>query len=316
MINFKPFEEQKPWDPKEIHTYGDAVRFAYSVFNFFNGKVNPHFPAHAMILSDSAPRIMLLGQAIGDIVVLYSHHIMYYTKIVLKENKPDKLKGILVSAIIHELLHMEQDLQWYYNKYKGFKNADKRIEDACHAMTTKYVSDWCGYDIWHLDYVNIITGEFPNIDYDEYDKTKMDMLLSKIDKIFKRVSDPTAKALWILDRCIFQDDKSLVNMNEWLDDKHDSLRAIYAKIFINGVSIKENYILYNSIWGTKDVIMDIARTIFLIGISNLGMTQETKIGKYMSGSYALDIYITLNSPNSYMNIVDRVKIDGTITPYI
>lgn len=316
MINFKQFEEQPIFDPEEIHAYGDAVRFAYSVFNFFNGKVNPHFPAHAMILSDSIPRITLLGQAIGDVVILYSHHIMYYTKIYMKENKPDKLKGTLVSTIIHELLHMEQDLQWYYNKYKGYENADKRIEDSCHAMTTKYISEWCGYDIWHLDYVNIITGEFPNIDYDEYDKNKMDMLLSNVDKIFKRVLDPTAKALWILDNCIFKDNKSVTNMNEWLDDGHDTLRAIYAKIIINGVSIKENYILYNSVWGTKDVIMDIARTLFLIGISNPGMTQETKIGKYGSGSYALDIYITPNNPNSYINIVDRVEINSIITPYI
>ena len=240
MINFKPFEEPSIFDPEEIHTYGDAVRFAYSVFNFFNGKVNPHFPAYAMVVSNDI-QYDRLAVAIGDVVVLYAHHIIYEIDRHEKDDRSDKLKGNILMTIIHEL-------------YK--KSADIKIEEACYVMANNYICDLSMYGLLEIDYSHMTTAKIPCIDFFfDYDDERISEAVSNVDKIFKRVSNPSLKALWVLDNSVPKRGKTFANVNEWADEPSEYLNSIYARVLINGVPIKENYIFYNGIWGSKEDIM-------------------------------------------------------------
>jgi hypothetical protein len=62
VITTQPYQFYWPWVPEEIHTYADAVRFAENMFYYFNGKVNPNFPAKGITFGINYTSDSVLGR--------------------------------------------------------------------------------------------------------------------------------------------------------------------------------------------------------------------------------------------------------------
>ena len=274
MITTQPYQFYWPWVPEEIHTYADAVRFAENMFYYFNGKVNPNFPAKGITFGINYTSDSVLGKNVVDMVVIYPHNIMKHVASVNNPNIDSEakvsqlLKGTILYVVIHELLHMEQDFDAYYKRYK---NPIPRIEMACHVMTIKYIDYLYDSQCYHLDIpIEYFEAFTPSLDnFFPYGKKRLDQNMERGESLFFS-ANPVEKAIYFWDLLLdghfdtFSPTgsiKDLVNV----DEDNEPIGTIVARFFIDREEIvKDMYIKYAGKWLSPDIILNIPRTIVLL----------------------------------------------------
>jgi hypothetical protein len=214
---------------------------------------------------------------------------------------------------------MEQDMSIYYKKYK---NANKKIEEACHLMTCKYISYLYDHMSYALDidpvYMEVYTPSVTSfVDLKPAEEKKK---LENIDSIFYTISHPLDKALYYWDDLLgsgIGDYLEIPNFsitNMAMPDKDGQLvpiDTIIARFFIGpDKEIKSMYIKYAGKWCDLDSLLNIPRTIILIQDNHScdDYSLFTRVGFIpdMPNSCSIDIRLDPKKDGSVLNVVSRL----------
>ena len=335
MIFEQPFQPI-PWVPKEIHTYADVVRFSQEMFMYFNGRVNPHFPARDIMMGHTKKHTVQ-GRNVGDVVVVYPHNILRFADSVRDtvNNEPYKvsciLKGIVLYTIIHELLHMEQDFKAYHDKY-GIDDI-YHIEEACHIMTCKYMDYLYSSQCYAMDIDPEIFECFsPAItSFLHMSKRKANKLLKQADSIFYAISDPIQKALYFWDTMLggtfemYSDNSSITGLKN--PETGDKAETILMNLYIDRkIQVNDMYIKYAGKWMPLDVMMSIPRSLIIIegikGDDKIADEDFVKISSRISyppaspSTICFDVSVESRDDQSLFDIVYRIPKDLNRLPAV
>ena len=324
MVLDQPYQFYWPWVPEELHTYGEAVRFAEDMFKYFNGKVNPHFPAKGITFgNNNSPGV--LGKNVVDIVVIYPHNIMRYVHENIEMMGTARkvsclLKGTIIYVVIHELLHMEQDFDAYYKKYK---NPIPRIELACHVMTKKYIDYLYDHGCYiadiPLDYFESFTPGVAN--FFDISAEKIAKYEEKGESLFY-YADPINKALYFWDLLLknhfddYSPTGSIRNMVNVDDENKTPIGTIIVTFYIDReVIAKDMYIKFAGKWLSPDIILNIPRTIVLLEDTSNGDEHGVDISSRVGfcndapSCARIDISMETRPDNSMFDVVYRLRKD-------
>lgn len=304
--------ERDSYCPENITTFGQAEVFAMDVFQWLNGKINPHFPAKQIIFSySSAPQAM--GSSYADIVQINMHNILTDTVSFFDvEARSKLLKGHIIYVITHELLHLEQDFAEYYKKYgKDRDMMDYVIERDCHTMTSYVMNKWLvdGHDSLYLEF-DLGDIAYPDLgNFIKFNgKNIREVMLDGLSSFEEnRVPSYTKKIEYLisnilsLDKCVTGD--YIYNMRDYISDPVNGIptHTIIMYVYWNRVQLlKQCYVIFNGIMCNPIEIMDCVRPVF-IGINNPDYKSckvSTRIGALADFPGTISISISLDCPNT------------------
>lgn len=151
--------------------YSTAMRFASQMFKYLNGKVNYVVPASCLLFGNNSMGDGCFGDMSLDIVEI---NIPGIFKVYGYDT--DTIKGFIIYSIIHELLHLDQDIRAYERICNdNIETMTRLIEQSCHAMTLKIFEDSffsLSHDWDQNDFILPTTEVFMNIprtDHTQYD---------------------------------------------------------------------------------------------------------------------------------------------------
>lgn len=275
-----------------ITNYGEAMQFALEVFKFLNGKINYVTPANCLIFGN--PNMEgAYGDTILDIVEINIHNICSDMTINNITPYDQHIKGFIVYTIIHELLHLDQNM-WLYEQLTNndLKKADELIETSAHAMTHKlYNMIIDGQLLPELDIKDIAIPSlltFTNIKDEDTDQKNMWI------NSYYRVSHPNENALYYLNYLTFVDFLYSV--------QKENFTNIILKIIFNDILIGSDYIYYLNNWMYQQ-IFNLLRPIAFLKKATTDPLEMAVIDSYktveeniITGIITLDIHV--NAPLS------------------
>lgn len=219
-----------------VTSYSGAMQFAIDVFNYFNRKINYIIPAHCLLFGNSKMN-GAYGDTTLDVVELNLPNIFsdITSNSMYKENE---IRGLIVYTIIHELLHIDQNIAVYKNLTKNKQEFSKLIELSAHAMTFKIfnqIVDQVLFTDLNLSSIYIPSSlSFMSIKPEETEKIEI------WKHSYYRVSNIIENAVYFLNYF------SGINFIETV--KKYSLSYLVLNISIDGILIKSDYVYYLDTW--------------------------------------------------------------------
>ena len=240
-------------------SYGYLVNFAQYAFTFFNGKVNNIFPAR-MLLIDNSINKSQFGQTNGSIVVLYPNNIINYFNKNPKECTERKVKGLVMYTIIHELSHLDQDYNIYYNLgTTDIKIIDQIIEKSNDAMTYTVLDSILSNEAL----VNEYRFDFEIMNFYRYNEEEFKMYYNS----YYKLNNPLDKALFYL--------KTFLTPDYTKDIMTLLTENYYTTVFLELNDIERNHqlcgfpVIFNNTICNSSFIMDLCDNVLLGAINNL-----------------------------------------------
>lgn len=242
------------WDivASPITTYGQGVRFANAIFNLFNGKVNPTFPAKLMLFSPVLEE-NILGYSFGDVISIDIHEVM-------KDccPAPAVLKGKILDTVIHELFHIGQDVPFYYSLSSSTEEVHTLIEASCRAAT----SNW----IWQLKASGIRDSFGRHIDLGIAPQPQIDGMYD-LEEMFQQALYSYYPVKDSLDKAVYYFNLMIMRSKDPSDNLYNytSYPNVAVEVWINKRLVSQGLVRHNGIW-LPTAMMDTIRpaVVYLI----------------------------------------------------
>lgn len=248
------------WDivASPITTYGQGVRFANAIFNLFNGKVNPTFPARLMLFSPVWEE-HILGYSYGDVISIDIHEIMKSCCMT-----PIVLKGQILDTVIHELFHVGQDWPLYFSLSSSIEEVHTLIEASCRAAT----SNW----IWQLKASGIRDSLGRHIDLGIAPQPQIDGMHDL--EMFQQALYSYYPVKNPLDKAVYYFNIMLMDLKERSDNlyNYSSYPNVAVEVWINERLVSQGLVRHNGIW-LATAMMDTIRPV----IEHLIMSRRTSM---------------------------------------
>lgn len=246
----------------DVTTYSGAVELSYDVFNFLNGKINYMIPANCLLLGHKQMDEKYYGDMTLDIVEIQLPYIIEQSirKSSNKVEAEQRIIGLIFYTIIHELLHIDQNLELYEQLTgNNLKEANKLIEKSAHAMTYKILDQLTDLNI--LDDFKIDELALPPLC--DFSSDITDDNLDIWCNSYYRVEHPLQSALYNLETFLGIDFRTTV--------KEQNANMVYLTLANNENFIKSSYIYYLKQWSYKN-IFDLLRPFCILNKSHLNVT--------------------------------------------
>ena len=287
----------------DVFTYGQGVEFASIMFKFLNGRINPNLPARYLLIGkigNSDPLDTgVVGDNIGDIVQLDIDGIMrtsmMNTSEMTRKEKSDRFKGLILYCLIHEILHIEQNMATYYKFGFDEETTTTLIEESCHCATSYIFNQLVQSNILQIEFDPPITFEIPsltNFILWSNEKDSYDRILQAYHSYY-RIGNPYEKVMWLLNSFL-SPDPILDDASILYDYVEKGYSSILLNVVINEKICQTGYLLYLNYLQPP---LEIMKTIdFMVFMQKQGMK---------------DIYIKhLTNPNFPELIVINVEYQG------
>lgn len=221
--------------------FGYLQWYATNIYNGVNGKINPLIPAMSMQFVTTKNKNDL-GQSIGNIVLINLPNIINFCE-VKNLTSLDSIKGLVMNAVIHELSHLQQDID--YKRYTNEEDYKSIIEFSNDAYTLSYISLY--YDTlasyfgsFNMDCVFELPYKNDNVD--------------KYYKLYTPIKNKQDKILALMQSCM-QD-----NIHDVI--KYDRIKNISIHFVSKENKIKTIKVLVNNMWSNVDNnIFDLSKMI-------------------------------------------------------
>ena len=273
MVNFNP----QPLN-YSVNSYGTGIQYATTIFNILNGRINPVFPARYLLVDNSTKVEGELGDNIGDVVQINIHNIL---KSAIGDNKgsPSDIislgyKGLIAYVIIHELFHLEQDLEVYPQLTNGDEEiADRLIEDSCHCAALYYMNLMKSRGLIEFEFGH----EFDNmtipepehfIQWTRDEPPDLGRLQVTFDS-FYTLKNPYKKIFWLIQQYIFDYPTQTPQLSCWdyspiLNYMKDGFHSILITIKLNDQVYKSDYVVYMDTIQPPSTIMGVIDILILL----------------------------------------------------
>ena len=232
----------------DVTSYGGAMKLAADAFKYLNGKVNYIIPAHCLLFGNST--MTSFGDTTLDIVEINIPCILND----INATQPNRISGLILYTIVHELLHIDQYMAIYYNiTNRNLVQSEKLVELSAHAMTSKVLDILTESNFLKdldLDEVALPPCEM-FMELESYDTES----LLVYENSFYRVPSPEENAFFYLERFIDIDFKDLFQQTNPL--------SIVLELRINNKQIGRDYIYYLHHW-LRPQIYNIIRPLAIL----------------------------------------------------
>lgn len=171
-----------------MHDYGFYARFLDYVYHYLNGKINYMIPAGYYMIGDRT-NPGDFGSALGYRIKINLPNILDYSDLV-NNTSVDKIKGLILGAVAHELSHLDQDIQYINMDNKEYKEFIERTNDANALIYIKNNYDQLQYDFnyFDMDLICKINYTAPAYYFPYYKRVEhgYDKILSMISSIINK----------------------------------------------------------------------------------------------------------------------------------
>lgn len=239
-----------------VFTYGQGVEYAYTMFKLLNGRINPILPARYLLIGRCEYfQEGIIGDVIGDVVQLDIDGIM--RKCILNTNntitrkeKSDRFKGTILYCLIHELLHIEQNMATYYSFGLDDDTTEILIEESCHCNTAYTCNQLIESDILMAEVIPPVSLDIPALDnfipWIEEDDSS-DRLVQAYQSYY-RITNPYEKVLWLMNLLLFSHEEGFhpsistpFKLHEYMNQGYSS---VLLNIFVNQKICRTGYLIY------------------------------------------------------------------------
>lgn len=217
----------------DVKSYSGAMQFASDVFRYLNGKVNYVIPANRLLFSNPTMGSNF-GDATLDIVEINLHNILNS----INSTHSNRIAGLLLYTITHELLHLDQHIFMYYSLANNLQQTEELIELSAHSMTSKVLDqilDGSFFDDFDIEEVALPSPEM-FMEIPTYDINT----LSIYENSFYRVQSPIENAVFYLTKYLNVDFDELLQTNRPIN--------IILTLNLNNKLLGTDYIYYLYHW--------------------------------------------------------------------
>lgn len=248
------------------NTYGGGVEFATAIFKFFNGKINPLFPARYMLFGpcSAANTKGDFGASYGDVIQVDMHRVLEF--ISLSGYSVESYKGLILYTVIHELLHLEQDFSVYYQLTSTEQEAEELIERSCHCMTYAYLKSLSDENLFGFEFGPQLSYSIPHLSWFVQDVSKRedweDVELQLL-RSYYRIPNPYNKALWFLNAYVYGNPSLCRNDLNTIWSLTKEYQTVFMTVEIGGERVRSGYVTYMGKWLSPRAIMDVLNPIIV-----------------------------------------------------
>lgn len=156
------------------------ARFVDYTYKYLNGKINVMIPSTYYIFGEIT-KPTEFGSALGSRVKINLVNILNYASMKNSSNDEQKIKGLIIGAIAHELSHLDQNIDYTKMDNRDYKTFIEKTNDANALIYIMNHYDQMQRDLNFFD-MDLICGIHytdPSYYYPYYDRVK-----HGCDKIF------------------------------------------------------------------------------------------------------------------------------------
>lgn len=308
----------------QANTYGKGVELAAGLFTFLNGKVNPKFPARCLLfgrISNGSREDY--GVSTGDVVQLDMHTILEaiqrFQGRVSAEERLAAYKGLILYCVVHELFHLEQDLEYYNRISPDRVTAETLVEESCHCKTVEFLKLYSLTNMLKFDsgvalqYARPVLGYF--LPWEEEDTDRYQQML----RSYYPICNPYNKALWYVNAYIFG--KATLDRNDEnsvFRFPNEGFHSIYVTVRVGNRGVAHGYLSYMGQWTSPSEMMHLVNPIIML--SSQGFNRHIHLSQLISpdkypGLVWLEVTIP-NVPEAALQIVSQLPSDQQPIPPI
>ena len=260
----------------QANTYGKGIELAAQLFTLLNGKVNPKFPARCLLFGPVSDESGDYGISAGDIIQLDMHKILgaiqRFRDEVSAEERLAAYKGLILYCVVHELLHLEQDLEYYNRISPDRGTAEALVEESCHCRTVEFLklynlSNMLGFDVGTaFQYARPLLSYF--LPWEETDTDRYEQMV----RSYYPICNPCTKALWYVNAYAFgratldrSDEDSVFRY------PNDGYHSIYVTVKIGNREVAWGYLSYMGQWVGSSEMMQLVDPIILLSVQGFNM---------------------------------------------
>lgn len=206
--------------------------YATNIYNAVNGIINPTVRSMSLEFITNENDKNNIGESIGNIVLINLPNIINFC-----DNQGlrdfDSVKGLTMNSVIHELSHIQQDIDFKkYNKddsYRAF------IELTNDGNTLSFIAH--NYDILYKNY-----GSF---DMDCVDKLPYkNNMVNDFYKMYTPIQNKQTKLLSLIQSCMQDDINWVIN--------YEKITDMNIHFIGKDNRYKKLYVMVNSMWSNID----------------------------------------------------------------
>jgi hypothetical protein len=259
-------------------------------------------PAYCLVF-EQYPDIRVSGDNLGDVVNINLLNI--FKENCINPFSDSEFKGYLLYVLFHELIHLDQDLCYYYDRYKKEPVAAEKLEDACHAVTFLTLLNYCktmeqnkrGY----FEIPSISSFVHPRKTYQmekEGRKQELYNYITDLSNKFVRIQHPIQKVLWLIAHGIYgQNYRTFYEVcSQYMNVK--------LEVFVNGYLYTSGDIKVLGQFVNWKMIMDLYRLVILF-------SKQLKTDKVYCKDNIMDTHIE----NIHVEFLEGAK-DKSFAKYV
>lgn len=308
----------------EEDSYAKGCEFAAHIFTTFNGRINPSFPARYLLFGTISSNPYDFAVTAGDIVQIDIHKILrriheIFDGKVERMGKIECFRGLIIYSIVHELLHLQQDLEYYYRIIPNNEEAEEVIEMSCHCMTEATLKSLTASNLIYFSLDDSFSCFIPSLGMflgwqREEDAGRFEELV----RSYYPLQCYQRKDLWYANAYLFgctprKPDRSDDTIFNLAQENH----SIFIDIGIGKWYQNCNYLSYMNRWMTPRTVMGLVNPLILLSMQ--GFSRKTSISEYRSDDFpGMAIFkVEVDDPSGQaLQIVSQLPTDEQPVPPI